>query len=158
MRLKRINTSAFPAEFDLPSILYPLKQRNASKILPVRLGEVARNEPVLPIWEAITFTHLVIVKEKSLKQGMAKTRDGQDSLPDREKSPKIPARQETSFQKGGTSTAFQDVRDQGLYQVNRVSLAVDGDIGYKQHQEDSKPLWNLDWQRKSRLSPRRARG
>jgi len=65
----------------------------------------------------------MIVKEKSLKQGVAKTRDGQDSLPDREKSPKIPARQETSFQKGGTSTAFQDVRDQSLNQVNRVGHA-----------------------------------
>ncbi len=31
--------------------------------------------------------------------------------PEQQKSPIIPAGQKTSFQKGGTSTAFQDVRD-----------------------------------------------
>src|SRR5712692_8691692 len=44
------------------------------------------------------------------KRGVGKTQDGQALRPEPEKSLIIPARQKSTIQKGGMSTAFQDVR------------------------------------------------
>ncbi len=76
-----------------------------------KLSEKTQIEADSPILEPITFTLLTIMKEKSWKQGVAKTRDGQVSRPEPWKSLIIHARQEMTFQKGGTSTAFQGMRE-----------------------------------------------
>src|SRR6266567_4604752 len=73
-------------------------------------NEIARYEPGLTVWEPIIFTHLTVTKEKSLKQGVGKTQDGQALRPEPGKSLIIPARQKSTIQKGGMSTVFQDLR------------------------------------------------
>ena len=86
---------------------FPAQARNDSPNPYQGRREIAQNQPIIAIREAISFTLLAAVKEISSKQGVSKTRDGQILRPKQEKSPIIPTRQKTTFQKGGTSTAFK---------------------------------------------------
>ena len=86
---------------------FPAQARNDSPNPYQGRREIAQNQPIIVIREAISVTLLAAVKEISSKQGVSKTRDGQILRPKQEKSPIIPTRQKTTFQKGGTSTAFK---------------------------------------------------
>ncbi len=73
------------------------KAKSCITIVPKKIGE---NQPVSPIWEPISSTHLTLVKEKSFNQASRKTGDEQIPRLDGKKGEKQ-ARTENGFQKGG---------------------------------------------------------
>jgi hypothetical protein len=72
---------------------------------------IAQNEPLSPIREPITFTHLATLKENRWKPGVRQAQPGLILRPEPEKSLTIPARQKTTLRKEGERTqTFQDMR------------------------------------------------
>ncbi len=89
-------------------------QGQVRRLIPSSVALFAQNQPLFPIREPTTFTHLTVKKEKSKKHRVQETRDGQTSCPKLEIA-HYPCQTGNDFSKGGgTSAAIQDVRAEYL--------------------------------------------